>query len=64
MQRANPDAQAQLGHSKASTTLEIYTLPIPQNQRETVEKLSQMLTNVGELKEIRPEPPMLTEQIQ
>jgi hypothetical protein len=23
------DAQAQLGHSKMSTTLEIYTLPIP-----------------------------------
>jgi len=43
------DAQAQLGHSKASTTLEIYTLPIPTHQREAVEKLSELLTNVGEL---------------
>ena len=50
--------------SKASTTLEIYTLPMPQNQRETAEKLSQMLTYVGELKKTRPEPPLLTQQIQ
>jgi glutaredoxin-related protein len=34
------DAQAQLGHSKMSTTLEIYTLSIPEQQRVTVEKLS------------------------
>jgi len=33
------DAQAQLGHSKMSITLEIYTLPIPEQQRITVEKL-------------------------
>ena len=34
------DAQAQLGHSKMSTALEIYTLPLPEQQRATVEKLS------------------------
>ena len=33
------DAQAQLGHSKMSTTLEIYTIPIDKNRREAVEKL-------------------------
>jgi integrase len=42
------DAQAQLGHSKMSTTLEIYTLPIPEQQRITVEKLSVLMANDGE----------------
>jgi hypothetical protein len=37
------DAQAQPGHSKMSTTLEIYTLPIPEQQRTTVEKLSVLM---------------------
>ena len=32
-----------------STTLEIYTLPIPAYQRESVEKLSRMVTNGDEL---------------
>ena len=41
------DAQAQLGHSKMSTTLEIYTLPIPEQQRVTVEKLSVLMANDG-----------------
>jgi len=41
------DAQAQLGHSKMSTTLEIYTLPIPEQQRATVEKLSVLMANDG-----------------
>jgi hypothetical protein len=41
------DAQAQLGHSKMSTTLEIYTLPLPEQQRATVEKLSVLMANDG-----------------
>ena len=41
------DAQTQLGHSKMSTTLEIYTLPIPEQQRATVEKLSVLMANDG-----------------
>ncbi len=41
------DAQAQLGHSKMSTTLEIYTLPIPEQQRATVEKLSVLMADDG-----------------
>jgi integrase len=41
------DAQAQLGHSKMSTTLEIYTLPIPEQQRITVEKLSVLMASDG-----------------
>ena len=39
------DAQAQLGHSKLSTTLEIYTLPVPGHQRTAVENLARMVTN-------------------
>jgi integrase len=42
------DAQAQLGHSQITTTLGIYTIPIPAHQREAVEKLSQMVTNGDE----------------
>jgi len=41
------DAQAQLGHSKMSTTLELYTLPMPEQQRATVEKLSALMANDG-----------------
>jgi integrase len=43
------DAQAQLGHSKMSTTLEIYTVPIPAHLRVAVENLSQLVTNGDEL---------------
>jgi hypothetical protein len=46
------DAQAQLGHSKMSTTLEIYTLPIPGHLRETVENLSRLVTNGDEFVQI------------
>jgi len=42
------DAQVQLGHSKMSTTLELYTLPIPAHLREAVENLSHLVTNGGE----------------
>ena len=39
------DAQAQLGHSQITTTLGIYTIAVPADQREAVEKLSQMVTS-------------------
>lgn len=46
------DAQAQLGHANMSTTLEIYTLPLPDSQREAVENLARMMANDGELAKI------------
>jgi hypothetical protein len=57
------DAQAQLGHTKMSTTLEIYTLPIPAQQLETVERLSQLVTNGDESHRFReglPKPTNIT----
>jgi hypothetical protein len=42
------DAQAQLGHSRITTTLGIYTIPVPAHQRAAVEKLSQLVTNGDE----------------
>lgn len=39
------DASAQLGHSRLSTTHEIYTQPLPDHQREAVEQLSRLVTN-------------------
>ena len=58
------DAQAQMGHSKLSTTFEIYTLPIPAHQREAVENLSRMVTNGDELGQLAKELPMPTTRIQ
>ena len=58
------DAQAQLGHSKLSTTLEIYTIPIPAHQRAAVEKLSDLLTNVDELQQTGEGLPGRVQQIQ
>lgn len=49
------DAQAQLGHSKMSTTLEVYTIPIPDHLREAVENLSRLVTNGDESPEIAEE---------
>lgn len=42
------DAQAQLGHSQITTTLGIYTIPIPAHQRAAVERLSGLVTNGDE----------------
>jgi len=42
------DAQAQLGHSQITTTLGIYTIPVPAHQRAAVEKLSGLVTNGDE----------------
>jgi integrase len=58
------DAQAQLGHSKLSTTLDFYTFSVPAHQRAAVEKLAELLTNVGELPQSEKRLPMLTKQIQ
>ncbi|HMK31428.1 MAG TPA: site-specific integrase, partial [Terriglobales bacterium] len=58
------DAQAQLGHSKMSTTLEIYTLPIPEQQRAAVEKLSELMANDGKKSQNREGLPLASEQIQ
>lgn len=58
------DAQAQLGHTKLSTTLEIYTCPVPDHQRMAVENLAQMVTNGDESgKRVEGLPPA-TQQIQ
>jgi integrase len=46
------DAQAQLGHSKMSTTLDVYTVPIPAHLRVAVENLSQLATNGDEFDQI------------
>jgi integrase len=59
------DAQAQLGHAKLSTTLEIYTVAIPSQQRAAVEKLCQvLLTNVDEKQQLAKELPAGFQQIQ
>lgn len=58
------DAQAQLGHSKMSTTLEIYTLPIPEQQRATVEKLSVLMADDGRKAQNPEGLPLASQQIQ
>src|SRR6266700_6988362 len=58
------DAQTQLGHSKMSTTLEIYTLPIPEQQRATVEKLSVLMANDGRKDQNPDGLPLASQQIQ
>ena len=44
------DAQAQLGHSQITTTLGIYTIPVPAHQREAVEKPAQLVTKGDEFR--------------
>jgi integrase len=58
------DAQAQLGHTKLSTTLEIYTVPIPAHQRAAVENLARLVTNGDELEQCAGKLPETTQQIQ
>jgi integrase len=58
------DASAQLGHSKLSTTHEIYTLPLPAHQRAAVEKLAQLVTNGDELEQSAVGLPVPIQQIQ
>lgn len=38
------DAQAQMRHSRASTTLDIYQQFVPESQRKVVDKLSTLVT--------------------
>ena len=45
------DASAQLGHSKLSTTHEIYTQPLPAHQRMAIEQLARLVTNGDELRQ-------------
>ncbi|HEY8054904.1 MAG TPA: hypothetical protein VIE13_03220 [Terriglobales bacterium] len=58
------EAQAQLGHARMSTTLEIYKLPLPASQRAAVENLSELMANDGELAKIRETRTPLPQQIQ
>jgi Phage integrase family len=58
------DAQAQLGHSRMSTTLEVYTLPIPAHLRLAVENLSQLVTNGDELHQSSDEVSAVTKSVQ
>ncbi len=58
------EAQAQLGHSKMSTTLEIYTISIPAAQRKAVENLSDLVTNGDELGQLGGKLPLASERIQ
>jgi integrase len=58
------DTQAQLGHTKLSTTLEIYILPLPDHQRAVVENLARMVTNGDEKEPSVEELPPATQQIQ
>lgn len=50
------DAQAQLGHAQMSTTMDIYTQPTPTHQRDSVERMSQLVTNGDELVALQGEP--------
>jgi integrase len=58
------EAQAQMGHAKMSTTLEIYTITIPAAQRKAVENLSVLVTNGDELAKLGEKLPLSTERIQ
>jgi integrase len=58
------EAQAQLGHTKMSTTLELYTVSIPAAQRKAVESLSDLVTNGDELGQLGGKLPLATERIQ
>jgi integrase len=58
------EAQAQLGHTKMSTTLELYTISIPSAQRKAVENLSDLVTNGDELGQLGGTLPLATERIQ
>jgi hypothetical protein len=39
------DAQAQMRHSRASTTLDIYQQFVPASQRQAVDRLTTLTTN-------------------
>jgi integrase len=58
------DAQAQPGHAHISTTMDIYTQPTPQHQRDAVNRLSELVTNGDELSIWGPDAALATLQIQ
>jgi hypothetical protein len=58
------EAQAQMGHSKMSSTLELYTMTIPAAQRKAAENLSVLVTNGDELAKLEGKLPLSTERIQ
>ena len=58
------DAQTQLGHAHISTTMDIYTQPTPQHQRDAVDRLAQLVTNGDELAVWEADVPLATTQIQ
>jgi integrase len=41
------DAQAQMRHSRASTTLDIYQQFVPESQRQVIDKLSRLSTRIN-----------------
>ena len=53
-----------MGHSKMSTTLEIYTISIPAAQPKAVENLSDSVTNGDKLGQRGGKLPLATERIQ
>jgi integrase len=57
------DVQMQLGHSKLSTT-SIYVQPMPEYQRDAVERLAQLVTNGDEFGQKTAFPRMLTGRTQ
>jgi hypothetical protein len=56
--------RAQLGHTKVSTTLEIYTITIPAAQRKAVKNLSDLMTTGDELAKLGGKLLLSTERIQ
>ncbi len=58
------DVQAQLGHTKLSTTNDIYIQPLPAHQRAAVENLAQLVTNGDEKGQFAGRLPGATQQIQ
>ena len=58
------DVQAQLGHTKLSTTNDIYIQPLPAHQRAAVENLAQLVTNGDEKSQFAGRLPGATQQIQ
>jgi len=61
---AQRTVRALLGHTKISTALELYTIPIDERRREVVEKLDVLVTNGDESRDKPQDLRMPTTQIQ
>lgn len=55
------EAQAQLGHSRMATTLEIYTVPLAEAQQPAVQNLADLAANGDKL---APLPPVVQSLVQ